>query len=96
MPGSTLPTLAAAPIEPLTDAEISRLSAWIAHTALPAWRRFDPAMPDTPVDTIRRLIVERHALRAVVELLDESAVLQRGLLAHVIRKEENEHGRQGG
>lgn len=55
----------------LSDQELRRLSLWLECTPLPAWRSFDPAMPSTPVDTIRRLIAERHARQAVLETIVE-------------------------
>ena len=50
----------------VTDAELHRLALWAQRSTLPAWNDFTPALAATPQDTIRRLIAERHALRAVL------------------------------
>ena len=69
-------------LEPLTDSEAHRLAAWAERSTLPAWRQLDPAMPATPPDTILRLIAERDALRAVVDVVGDFA----GDLGEVLRR----------
>lgn len=58
-------------VEPLSDAELRRLSTWAQRSTLPAWPQFDPRLAATPPDTILRLIGERNALRAVLETIGE-------------------------
>lgn len=59
------------PVDRLTDLEVVRLGLWARDSTLPAWRRFDPALPSTPPDTIARLIAEWTAMRAVLDLIGE-------------------------
>ena len=69
-------------LEPLSDDEARRLAAWANRSTLPAWRQFDPAMASTPPETILRLIAERDALRAVVDVIGDFA----GDLGDVLRR----------
>jgi hypothetical protein len=71
MPDSVTAPAETPVVEPLTDAELRRLSRWAQRSTLPAWPTFDPSMASTPPDTIMRLVGERNALRAVLETIGE-------------------------
>lgn len=71
MSDTAIPLPEAPVFERVSDAELHRLDIWAQRSTLPAWGNFDPASPATPQDTIRRLIAERHALRAVLETIGD-------------------------
>jgi len=91
MPDHAFPTTIV-PADPLSDAEIQRLSAWAARSTLPAWRSFDPTMPRTPHGTIAELIAEHTAMRAVLDVVAEFTGGLGEVLARLNAKKEPDRG----